>query len=185
MGGHSQESVQKAIQALQGSDFFLSGLAEKGRLSLGVNSCPVDACRPGKCMPLASGFECKLKKTIPKKKFGNATRCETTKIASKIMVSYKFYQNSSRNFSSPGILKIRIRCETPWAGERCERFSDMSIEQLKGKLRSFKSFEGNHHSDFTMFMEKFSADLETGVKEQIQNIARQRAVSIELSKACS
>lgn len=33
-------------------------------------------------------------------------------------------------------------------------------------------------------MEKYTADLETGVKEQIQNIARQRAVSIELSKAC-
>lgn len=132
--GHSQESVQKAIQALQGSDFFLSGLAEKGRLSLGVNTCPVDVCRPGKCKPLANGFEC--------------------------------------------------HCQSPWTGERCERFSDMSIEQLKGKLRSFKSFEGNHHSDFTMFLEKYVGDLESGVKEQIQNIARLRAVSIELSKAC-
>lgn len=75
-------------------------------------------------------------------------------------------------------------CSAPWKGENCMEYDDSGIQSLRAAVDELATFEGEHHSDFTIALLSHMDGLEKELQSELSTIAAAAGRTSQVAETC-
>ena len=75
-------------------------------------------------------------------------------------------------------------CSAPWKGENCDEYDSAGVTALRAAVNELATFEGEHHSDFTIALLDHMDGLEKELEAELSTIAAASGRTSQVAETC-